>query len=556
MEIFQNIWHNQKKNQGDHSEEILPKYKENGLTKTEIVEGMVLELATIQQADNLSVSVNQKEVEERYDELVELEEPVFHQKAIKQYGTEEKLKQALYYKLVYNAINDKIDELFLENYSIREELLQVRASDYVSQYTAADFEENDMDKEIFSDEVVQNYYDSCLDRLQELYFKVWKYRIANESSISYNNYSGNDLLKKQEFDITANKLNFKGKKYELEMFSFDEVQERFGDYFYLSNSIINNYDNIECKGIHIPEKDVRGLYMTLGADSPITFKLIVSPVLALYNNFQKNGIRTGIENGLNKVEFIQTDMGIYYSINADMEYDKLEKLLTDSITYSDKDKNLKRENNINIVTDLEEYVQEVELTDGHIFFNSCLALESDIAYYDPNIAHLEKWNTEQVTAYLGNTFVPSYIPKDLKTCQESYTGTFMSEYLNNTMWWTVAYDNDIIIYDNFGVFYSDSFTDEYNPLRRKLLIEVSKDELPVADVLYSFDKVEVSKVKKNELTVGVYKAPYYDGDSKPAGYINQYIAEFIIDNVGYRIISENLSQEEFIKVLISMPVFE
>ena len=69
MEIFQNIWHNQKKNQGDHSEEILPKYKENGLTKTEIVEGMVLELATIQQADNLSVSVNQKEVEERYDEL-------------------------------------------------------------------------------------------------------------------------------------------------------------------------------------------------------------------------------------------------------------------------------------------------------------------------------------------------------------------------------------------------------------------------------------------------------------------------------------------------------
>ena len=151
------------------------------------------------------------------------------------------------------------------------------------------------------------------------------------------------------------------------------------------------------------------------------------------------------------------------------------------------------------MTDLEEYVQEVELTDGHIFFNSCLALESDIAYYDPNIAHLEKWNTEQVTAYLGNTFVPSYIPKDLKTCQESYTGTFMSEYLNNTMWWTVAYDNDIIIYDNFGVFYSDSFTDEYNPLRRKLLIEVSKDELPVADVLYSFDKVEVSKSEKNEL---------------------------------------------------------
>ena len=85
MEIFQNIWHNQKKNQGDLSVEILPKYKEYGLTKTEIVEGMVLELATIQQADNLSVSVNQKEVEERYDELVELEEPVFHQKAIKQY---------------------------------------------------------------------------------------------------------------------------------------------------------------------------------------------------------------------------------------------------------------------------------------------------------------------------------------------------------------------------------------------------------------------------------------------------------------------------------------
>lgn len=89
-----------------------------------------------------------------------------------------------------------------------------------------------------------------------------------------------------------------------------------------------------------------------------------------------------------------------------------------------------------------------------------------------------------------------------------------------------------------------------------MLIEVSKNKIPESDVIYEAEKVKVSKIKNTELTVGSYKDPYYKGEKEPAGYSENYIAEFISGNVGYRIKSENISQEEFIKILLSMPCFQ
>lgn len=126
------------------------------------------------------------------------------------------------------------------------------------------------------------------------------------------------------------------------------------------------------------------------------------------------------------------------------------------------------------------------------------------------------------------------------------------------MYWTVAFEGNenSPVYDNFGLFYSDSFTDEYNPLRKNLYIEVSKNKIPQSDTFYSYETTEKSKINDTELTIGFYKAPYYNGKKEPAGYSECFVAEFMVENVGYRVKSENLSQNDFIKILTSLPVFQ
>lgn len=314
-------------------EQIKSKYEENGLTESEIVEGMILELITLQQADEFMISVSQEEIDVRYDELVELEQSLFYEKAIEQYGSEEKYKEALYYKLIFDEVSTKIKASFSDAFLINNEVLQERTKDYMSQYTSADFEENDINKLEFSKEVTQTYTESLLSTLEDLYFKVWQYKKAQTSEILLENYSGNDLFQIQDYEITENSLRFKGENYEMKDITLEEIQDRFGNYFYLPNSIEDSYGVISGKAIHIPSKDVRGLYLTLGTDFPVTIKIIVAPIISLYNDFNEDEIVWGTENGVNKIEYTQSDLGIYYSITANKEYTELEKLLNNYIPY-------------------------------------------------------------------------------------------------------------------------------------------------------------------------------------------------------------------------------
>lgn len=202
--------------------------------------------------------------------------------------------------------------------------------------------------------------------------------------------------------------------------------------------------------------------------------------------------------------------------------------------------------------------QKIEIVNGSLFFNDYIPSTNDIAYFNPDTAQTERWDLEQVTEYLGTSFYPSYVPKSLKLCKDFYSDTFISEYIDKSMYWTVAFEGgeDSPVYDNFGLFYSDSFADEYNPLRKNLYIEVSKNKIPQSDTLYLYETTEKSKIGNTELTIGFYKAPYYDGKKEPAGYSECFFAEFMVDNVGYRVKSENLSQNDFIKILTSLPVFQ
>ncbi|MDO5716937.1 MAG: hypothetical protein Q4Q17_03980 [Tissierellia bacterium] len=256
-------------------------------------------------------------------------------------------------------------------------------------------------------------------------------------------------------------------------------------------------------------------------------------------------------------KFLISIMILCFLLSGCIKDEPTQKIPTEADSTSNK--NVRDSNkDSNTVTSTNTFTQTIEVANGRLFFNECIPSTNDIAYFNPDTARAERWDLEQVTEYLGTSFYPSYVPKSLKLCEDFYSGTFISEYIDESMYWTVAFegDEDSPVYDHFGLFYSDSFADEYNPLRKNLYIEVSKNKIPESDILYSYETSEKSKISNTELTIGFYKAPYYDGKKEPAGYSECFVAEFMMDNVGYRVKSENLSQDDFIKILTSLPVFQ
>lgn len=528
-------------------DKISAKYKEKGLTEAEILEGMVLELVTLEKADDFSVSVSEEDVQARYEELLALDQSLFQEKALEQYGSEDAFLEALHYKLVYEETADQIKSSFSQSFSLNDAVLQERTKDYVSQYAKADFEENDMDAADFEQETMHTYTDSLLSSLQELYFKVWQYQTAANSELSYVSYDGEPLFQKSDYALSPDSLTLKGKTYDLKELSLAEVQDRFGNYFYLSNTLTDSYGALNASAVHIPEQDVRALYATLGDDKPVTIQMIVSPILSLYHDFKGNGFVTSTENGLTTLTYLEPALGIYYEVSAERNETELEAFFRQCLPYLSAQ-------SADPVSP-EEFQAKVDLTDGVLYFNDYTTADSDIAYFSES-ARTEQWDTTQVTDYLGVSFTPSYVPAGLSLCETPYSDTFLSETVNDTMYWTVAYENDSLVFDNFGLFYSDSFSEEYNPLRKTLVIEVSKHKLPQSDVLYHYDTTEASTLQSIPLTIGAYQSPYYEGGDQPAGYVPCYVAEFMDQDVGYRVRSENLTQQEFIDVLHSLPVFQ
>lgn len=528
-------------------DKISAKYKEKGLTEAEILEGMVLELVTLEKADDFSVSVSEEDVQARYEELLALDQSLFQEKALEQYGSEDAFLEALHYKLVYEETADQIKSSFSQSFSLNDAVLQERTKDYVSQYAKADFEENDINAADFEQETMHTYTDSLLSSLQELYFKVWQYQTAANSELSYVSYDGEPLFQKSDYALSPDSLTLKGKTYDLKELSLAEVQDRFGNYFYLSNTLTDSYGALNASAVHIPEQDVRALYATLGDDKPVTIQMIVSPILSLYHDFKGNGFVTSTENGLTTLTYLEPALGIYYEVSAERNETELEAFFRQCLPYLSAQ-------SADPVSP-EEFQAKVELTDGVLYFNDYTTAESDIAYFSES-ARTEQWDTTQVTDYLGVSFTPSYVPAGLTLCETPYSDTFLSETVNDTMYWTVAYENDSLVFDNFGLFYSDSFSEEYNPLRKTLVIEVSKHKLPQSDVLYHYDTTEASTLQSIPLTIGAYQSPYYEGGDQPAGYVPCYVAEFMDQDVGYRVRSENLTQQEFIDVLHSLPVFQ
>lgn len=194
---------------------IRPSYEEMGLGEREIIEGMILELVTLQEVGKIPLSIGEEEVNKRYEELLSLDKMNFHEKIMKQYGSEEKYKEALKNKMLFDGVVKKVKDYFSTRFSVNKKIIKIRVKDYMSQYESEDFKKNRINEENFSKKVEETYKDSFYTLLGELFFKVQQYKLAQKSDLEFGSYKVCDLFKKEEYGITRDTLKFKGKDYPL-----------------------------------------------------------------------------------------------------------------------------------------------------------------------------------------------------------------------------------------------------------------------------------------------------------------------------------------------------
>ncbi|MEG0691462.1 MAG: hypothetical protein RR444_00050 [Oscillospiraceae bacterium] len=159
----------------------------------------------------------------------------------------------------------------------------------------------------------------------------------------------------------------------------------------------------------------------------------------------------------------------------------------------------------------------------------------------------ELWTDQQVVEYLGVSPIPTYLPEDLA-----------SNYVpSDTPTQKVIFNQDATIaFDTFSYYFCEpQLTREFNPTRRTLSVSVAKDKMPQEDMLYKSDTTKSSFLNGWTVTLSRIKKPYeFNDKNEITASFDRFVAEFVYNGVGYRVISDNLTQQEFTDVVSSLIV--
>jgi hypothetical protein len=183
----------------------------------------------------------------------------------------------------------------------------------------------------------------------------------------------------------------------------------------------------------------------------------------------------------------------------------------------------------------------VRLSNGVLYFAEVKEKGDKKFFFDPEKTYKENWTTERIIEYLGRDPRPCHVPEDLAGNEQNPQKI-------------IFYNDGTVAYDNFHFGYNQITEADIRFEARTLSLEVSKERLPKADCFYIADNEKVSNINGHEVSVGYCVMTYgpYDENKNPSGYYDVYFADFIHEGTGYRIRASNLSQEEFIDILLSI----
>lgn len=188
-----------------------------------------------------------------------------------------------------------------------------------------------------------------------------------------------------------------------------------------------------------------------------------------------------------------------------------------------------------------QHQAHVQLSQGELNFSEGLTL-ADAMPVPQKDWQWQTWDWNQTCAYLGWDFRPRWVPPDLAMPQD------------DPAFQVAVNGQGQVILNAFGLTYAENISEEYQPLRRQVTVEVGKGGPPDQCALYWPDTQVPSWMGDVPVQVGhcgVTYGPYDPVTHAPSGTFDRYVAEFTMNGLGFVVVSDNLTQQEFIQTLIS-----
>lgn len=229
--------------------------------------------------------------------------------------------------------------------------------------------------------------------------------------------------------------------------------------------------------------------------------------------------------------------------------------------YSAEDQNSSAEQDIGgvleskILTNMDSAVQAVDLTNGTLYFNDCTETNKTVASFNEQQDAAEQWDTEKVEEYLGDSIIPDYISENLILNNSSDKDGCYIDDNDETIYWSVGLKDGQVISDRFVQNYCSADETDGEESKERITIEAETAADSGTNSSLSFGESRLSTINGYEILLGTFTTSDKNKDPASKDHVH-YAASFTANNVTYQITSDNLSQKEFVKILLSMPVFE
>lgn len=193
----------------------------------------------------------------------------------------------------------------------------------------------------------------------------------------------------------------------------------------------------------------------------------------------------------------------------------------------------------------------VKMSEVHFNETSSPDVSGARLYFDPEKYDELTLDRQAVLEYYGKELAPAYIPDGLIPQRRSGMVTMFAE------------KSGKLIYDTVGLSYYHDYYEDGSPkltdnvaATKGFSIEVSKLGMPFSCGCFSSVKDnKATCIGETEVLFGHYSmsyGPYTPETHEPSGYYDMYVAEFELDGISYRVITNQLERDEIVKIVSSI----
>lgn len=306
---------------------IKHQYSSKEFDEEDLLESIVMERVVLQCFEVINGKISDNQIDEQFNALKNLDEQgIYYEKALEIYGSDERIREAIRYRLMYNSVKSYVQEEACSKFSANEAIIDIRTDDFISQVELDGYSEEVIRE--YNKAVNSRYEDALITEMSDLYFKGWIYRMLGISEIAYINYTGS-LFDHVDVQLNQRSLLYGEKELELSEITLMEAQEVYGNFLYIGTD--KDKEELMIFGLHDPEESLKVLSLNYYDEerySLIAISVIVTPTLSM-----KDTCREYINGDTNTVQLRFSDIGVQYSISAKLEFEELEYILHQLIPY-------------------------------------------------------------------------------------------------------------------------------------------------------------------------------------------------------------------------------